>query len=171
MGAQLISLNEGPNIIIDKPILLLGRHRECDIQIESRKVSRRHCCLGKTSNQLFVRDLDSTNGIRINGMRVIEGVLASGDELTIGTHRFRIEFDRPIHPNREDIKKAGFKVGEKLEDSPNNALAVHPELAADPLREKNKIPAHANPGDDKKQADLIIPESIDLLPPDSYHPI
>ncbi len=45
MPAQLMALTEGPSILLDKPILLFGRHPECDIQIDSRKISRRHCCL------------------------------------------------------------------------------------------------------------------------------
>src|SRR5262245_18577526 len=38
MPAQLVALSEGPNILLDKPVLLLGRHPECDIQIDSRKI-------------------------------------------------------------------------------------------------------------------------------------
>src|SRR5947199_1980661 len=93
MPAQLIALNEGPNILLDKPILLLGRHPECDIQIESRKVSRRHCCIAQVHDYLVVRDLGSTNGIRINGVRVLEGRLGPGDELTIGSHRYEVRWD------------------------------------------------------------------------------
>ena len=80
MPAQLIALNEGPNILLDKPILLLGRHPECDIQIESRKISRRHCCIAQVEDYLVVRDLGSTNGIRINGVRVLEGRLRGSDD-------------------------------------------------------------------------------------------
>src|ERR1700754_462289 len=93
MPAQLVALSEGPNILLDKPIMLFGRHPECDIQIESRKVSRRHCCVAQVSDYLVVRDLGSTNGIRINGVRVLEGRLQGGDELTIGSHRYRIRWD------------------------------------------------------------------------------
>src|SRR3954447_8117540 len=93
MPAQLVSLNDGPHILLDKPILLLGRHPECDVQIESRKISRRHCCIAQVSDYLVVRDLGSTNGIRINGARVLEGRLAPGDELTVGNHRYRVNWD------------------------------------------------------------------------------
>src|SRR5689334_23284324 len=93
MPAQLVALNDGPSILLDKPILLLGRHPECDIQIDSRKVSRRHCCIAQVSDALVVRDLGSTNGIRINGVRVLEGRLKAGDELTIGNSRFQVRWD------------------------------------------------------------------------------
>lgn len=93
MPAQLVSLGDGPSILLDKPILLIGRHPECDIQIDSRKVSRRHCCIAQVSDYLVVRDLASTNGIRVNGMRVHEAQLHEGDELTIGNFRYRVTWE------------------------------------------------------------------------------
>lgn len=93
MPAQLVALDNGPSILLDKPILLLGRHPECDIQIDSRKISRRHCCIAQVSDYLVVRDLGSTNGIRINGIRIIEGRLSAGDELTIGNFRYKVSWD------------------------------------------------------------------------------
>jgi len=92
MPPQLMALSEGPNILLDKPIMLVGRHPECDIQIPSRKVSRRHCCIAQVQDHLVVRDLCSTNGIRINGVRVAEGALKSGDELTIGSFRYQLRW-------------------------------------------------------------------------------
>src|SRR5438105_3467315 len=105
MPAQLVALTDGPSILLDKPILLIGRHPECDIQIDSRKISRRHCCIAQVEDYLVVRDLDSTNGIRINGQRVTEGRLAPGDELTIGGHRYQVASEdqpAPTPPRRKE---------------------------------------------------------------------
>src|SRR5207302_6739128 len=66
MPAQLLALTDGPSILLDKPILLLGRHGECDVQLNSRKVSRRHCCIAQVRDFLVVRVLGSTNGVRSN---------------------------------------------------------------------------------------------------------
>src|SRR5881394_783134 len=93
MPAQLMSLDNSASIMLDKPILLLGRHPECDIQIESRKISRRHCCIAQVEDYLVVRDLGSTNGVRINGVRVLEGKLRTSDELTIGNSRYKVRWD------------------------------------------------------------------------------
>jgi pSer/pThr/pTyr-binding forkhead associated (FHA) protein len=98
MPAQLLALTDGPSILLDKPILLLGRHAECDIQLNSRKVSRRHCCIAQVHDYLVVRDLGSTNGVRINGARVVEGKLKAGDELTIGNFKYQICWDAPAAP-------------------------------------------------------------------------
>jgi hypothetical protein len=106
MPAQLLALTDGPSIVLDKPILLLGRHPECDIQIDSRKVSRRHCCIAQVADYLVVRDLDSTNGIRINGARVLEGKLRHGDELTIGNHRYQVSWgDGTPHPQADLMRR------------------------------------------------------------------
>jgi predicted component of type VI protein secretion system len=100
MPARLISLTDEPSILIDKPILLIGRHPECDIQIDSRKISRRHCCIAQVADYLVVRDLASTNGIRINGERVLEGRLKENDELMIGALRYRVCWDISPEPSR-----------------------------------------------------------------------
>jgi pSer/pThr/pTyr-binding forkhead associated (FHA) protein len=116
MAAHLLSLADGPSILIDKPILLFGRHEECDVQLNSKKVSRRHCCLAQVNDYLVIRDLGSTNGVRINGTRVNEGKLVPGDELIIGNFKYQVcgdtlgrgddhmasEAYRPIEPVEND---------------------------------------------------------------------
>lgn len=90
MPVMLLSLADGPSILLDKPILLFGRHGDCDVVLHSKKVSRRHCCLAQVNDYLVVRDLGSTNGVKINGLRVEEGRLRPGDELEIGNFRYRV---------------------------------------------------------------------------------
>jgi pSer/pThr/pTyr-binding forkhead associated (FHA) protein len=90
MPVHLLSLTDGPSILVDKPILLFGRHEECDVQLHSKKVSRRHCCVAQVNNYLVIRDLGSTNGVRVNGVRVAEGRLNPGDELTIGNFKYQV---------------------------------------------------------------------------------
>ncbi len=104
----LHALTEGPNIVLDKPIILIGRHQECDIQIPSRKVSRRHCCLAQVEDHLVVRDLGSTNGVRINGIKVVEGNLLSGDELTIGNIRYQLKWSEPHELANAEMLKQGI---------------------------------------------------------------
>jgi pSer/pThr/pTyr-binding forkhead associated (FHA) protein len=95
MPAQLLSLTDGPSLLLDKPVLLVGRQEECDIQLNSRKVSRKHCVIAQVHDYLVVRDLGSTNGVRINGTRVQEGVLRTGDELAIGNFRYQVHAEQP----------------------------------------------------------------------------
>ncbi len=120
MPAHLLSLTDGPSILIDKPILLFGRHVECDIQLNSKKVSRRHCCLAQVNDYLVVRDLGSTNGIRINGVRVNEGKLHPGDELVIGNFRYQVCGDvlgRPEPQLSQDVKDKKQEYADRMADA------------------------------------------------------
>ncbi len=107
MPPELVALTDGPDIVLDKPIVLLGRHHECDVQLNSRKVSRRHCCIAQVQDFLVVRDLCSTNGIRINGERVAAGQLKPGDELTVGNFAYRIRWLG--HPAQAQADGSGDK--------------------------------------------------------------
>lgn len=117
MPAHLLSLTDGPSILIDKPILLFGRHADCDVQLDSKKVSRRHCVLAQVSDYLVVRDLGSTNGIRVNGKRVTEGRLHPGDELTVGNFRYQVCGDvlgRPEPELSRELKAMKEEAAERM---------------------------------------------------------
>jgi predicted component of type VI protein secretion system len=185
MPAQLLSLNDGPNILLDKPILLLGRHPECDVQIESRKISRRHCCIAQVSDYLVVRDLGSTNGLRINGVKVMEGRLAPGDELTIGTYRYRVVWDS-LHPGAAPlVPKSGPVLNkarplirhdddDRLEECDDPVPLPEPMQAGPELPLSFiKPPSNGSPGPAKgtvQQEEPIIPDDFDLIPPSDSYP-
>lgn len=168
MPAQLVALTEGPNILLDKPILLLGRHPECDIQIESRKISRRHCCIAQVEDYLTVRDLGSTNGIRINGVRVQEGRLKPNDELTIGNSRYRVRWDggegdnEPANlPQRQEPARGGRVdvLDDDVLESCEEPVALDEEDPSPrqgvPVRRHTE--AHANDS-------IVLPDNLKLAP-------
>lgn len=76
----------GKEIRLDKPILFVGRHPDCDIVLnDSRKVSRKHCCISQINTGFVIRDLGSMNGIRVNSTLTRKNqLLQDGDEVTIG---------------------------------------------------------------------------------------
>jgi len=102
MSAQLIPLKEGtaPKIPLQRPVLLIGRHPECDVRIDLPKISRRHCCLALAYDRVMIRDLGSSNGLRVNGRRVDEAQLHPGDEVAIGPLLFRLEAPQGAAPPR-----------------------------------------------------------------------
>jgi hypothetical protein len=69
---------------VEKRRFVLGRSRDCDIQIEDANVSRRHAELRQEGTTYWIVDLDSTNGIEVNGRRVKRAKLDSGDTFTVG---------------------------------------------------------------------------------------
>jgi hypothetical protein len=97
MPARFIPLTEGlaPTIQIQRPVILIGRHPDCDIRIDLPQISRRHCCLAQAYDRLMIRDLGSTNGVRVNGRLIDEVRLHSGDEIAIAQVIYRYEDTTP----------------------------------------------------------------------------
>ena len=92
MSVLLKPTRGGRPIVVDKPIMLIGRHPDCDIIIkESPKISRKHCCLALVDNRFVIRDLDSMNGVWVNGDRVVHSSdVRPGDELSVGDVAFEL---------------------------------------------------------------------------------
>ncbi|WP_165229789.1 FHA domain-containing protein [Aquisphaera insulae] len=92
MSYQLVPVQQGPQPVISlqRPVLLIGRHSECDVRINLPKISRRHCCLVMAYDRILIRDLGSHNGVRVNGRPVEESRLRPGDEVAIGPLIYRL---------------------------------------------------------------------------------
>jgi pSer/pThr/pTyr-binding forkhead associated (FHA) protein len=86
-----LSKGTAPIITLHRPVLLIGRHLECDVWIDHVKISRRHCCLAIAYDRVLVRDLGSRNSVRVNGQVVEEARLKHGDELALGPIIYRLE--------------------------------------------------------------------------------
>ncbi len=100
MSARLVPLTPGaaPVVPIQRPVLLLGRHPECDVRIDSPKISRRHCCLALAYDRVLITDLGSRNGLRVNGVVVEQVQIFPGDEIAIGPLLYRLEDLRATVP-------------------------------------------------------------------------
>ena len=65
--------------------VVLGRSRDCDIQLADANVSRRHAELRQEGASYWIVDLGSTNGMEVNGKRVKRAKLRDGDTITLGS--------------------------------------------------------------------------------------
>ena len=63
---------------------VIGRSRECDVQIADPNVSRQHAELRREGGGYVIVDLGSTNGIEVNGRRVKRATLDAGDRISLG---------------------------------------------------------------------------------------
>ncbi len=70
--------------------LVIGRASECDVVLPDSMVSRRHARIWNDGKSLKIEDLGARNGIVVNGQKVSKLRVDEGDELTVGTHTFRI---------------------------------------------------------------------------------
>lgn len=84
----LLELIQGPGaphrytLSFDK--LVVGRSEEADIQIGSLEISRRHMLLNKAGNEYVCLDLNSRNGLYLNGVKIHSATLKDGDRLQLG---------------------------------------------------------------------------------------
>jgi pSer/pThr/pTyr-binding forkhead associated (FHA) protein len=84
----------GLTLNVDKPDTLVGRHSAADVRLSLPDVSRRHCRFTFVDGCWQVHDLNSLNGVFVNGERLQEAVVRHGDRLRIGSLTFEVALEQ-----------------------------------------------------------------------------
>src|SRR5215470_17432209 len=115
MRAQLVPVEGGSPVELSKDLTLIGRKEGCDLRLDHKSVSKIHCVLVKTDGLLFLRDLGSTNGTKVNGKRVRRAALMPNDVLYVAGFNFRVvvgngapkaaPHDATQHLNADDVQQ------------------------------------------------------------------
>jgi predicted component of type VI protein secretion system len=93
MYGELIPLGGGDPIPLLKKKLLIGRRESCDIVLRFANVSAHHCQLFVNSGYWYIRDMQSRNGVKVNGLRVQqEKRIDAGDTLAVAKHRYEVQY-------------------------------------------------------------------------------
>ena len=74
----------------------MGRRESCDLCLRLPNVSGLHCELVFKDGYWNIRDLNSTNGVKVNGVRVNEAVLYPGDRISMAKRTYTIRYKPPI---------------------------------------------------------------------------
>ncbi len=82
---------DGRRVGVGSQVLTIGRLPECAIVLDDPNGSRRHAQVRREGDAVFVVDLGSTNGTRVNGIVVREHRLVAGDVISVGTTALRFE--------------------------------------------------------------------------------
>jgi hypothetical protein len=93
----LVGLSEntgGQRFALDREEILIGRGTGCHIKLKDPKVSRKHAKIKIKTGQLTIEDLESTQGVLINGERVDECQLQNGDRVQLGDTQLQVEFEQ-----------------------------------------------------------------------------
>jgi len=86
LGREIVSLTvNGTKHELDGGQAVIGRSKECDIQLPDPNVSRKHAEVRQEGAAYWVIDLDSTNGMEVNGRRQKRAKLRQGDRITLGS--------------------------------------------------------------------------------------
>jgi len=139
MLAKLISIDGDHPVVLKKDVTVVGRKRGvCDVYLDRSSVSKLHCVIVKTDGLLFIRDLGSTNGTKVNGQRVTRGALLPGDEIAFANARFRVYLgpdEKPDadegRPDRTEVMDSFPDFSDKLDDSFDGEAAAGLGSASD----------------------------------------
>lgn len=88
---ELRDLVSNERIKLAKPSQTLGRHVDCDIVLDNEEASRQHCRLEIKGGEIYVEDLESTNGTYLNNKEVRKvSHVVGGDIIRIGEQSFLV---------------------------------------------------------------------------------
>lgn len=91
-GGGALILPNGDRVPIGKRVVTIGRKEDCTICLQSANVSRQHCEVRAAGSLFVVVDLGSTNGTKVNGVRVaVERILEDSDIISVGGINIRFE--------------------------------------------------------------------------------
>lgn len=140
---ELIPCGGGDPIPLLKSKLLVGRRSHCDIQLQFPNVSSHHCELEFINSFWRVQDLNSSNGVKVNGARIDSTKwLMPGDIVSVGKNRYEIAYvtngETPPDDNANPfelglLEKAG------LERTGERRRAPPPQPPPKPAPPKKKI--------------------------------
>jgi len=96
--------------------ITMGRALDNMIRLEDGTVSHHHAMLLLEGSEYKLRDLNSTNGTRVNGMRVVEAKVHNGDQVRLGSVEMRFEADikktsQPLPPSSTGVDIAQVGAG------------------------------------------------------------
>jgi adenylate cyclase len=110
---ELVPVGGGDPIPLRRGALTIGRRESCDISLKFPNVSGLHCELSyKDAGYWQVRDLGSTNGIKVNGERVLNRPLRPGDEIAIAKRKYKIQYN--LTPSGEAALEAVLSADEDV---------------------------------------------------------
>ena len=124
MGKLVVSLDGVviKEVQITKDKTTLGRRPYNDIVIDNLAVSGEHAVLQMVGPDVFIEDLNSTNGTYINGKAIKRQQLSNNDTVEIGKYRIRYALDEPAHYEKTAVFNG--------EESSFAALSGHASPAA-----------------------------------------
>jgi len=101
----LLTEAERIHIEVDRPSATVGRHTGVELRFGFPNVSRRHCRFAFESGQWRVYDLNSTNGVYLNGKKITDATLFAGDRLQIGNVLLTVEGATPVRVLKARIEE------------------------------------------------------------------
>jgi pSer/pThr/pTyr-binding forkhead associated (FHA) protein len=109
---RLVLQPSGASVELTQPDMLVGRHSQADIRLPLPDVSRRHCRFIFGQGVWQVLDLNSLNGVFLNGEPIRQATVQQGDLLRIGGFTFAVDLtaaNSPATDASEGLIRSIFK--------------------------------------------------------------
>jgi pSer/pThr/pTyr-binding forkhead associated (FHA) protein len=110
---ELTPLGGGDPIPLLKRKITVGRRNSCEVTLRFPNVSSHHCELELINGYWHVKDLNSSNGIRVNSSRCDQKFLFPGDVLAVGKHKFEVSYEAQGERPQEEENVFGTSLMEK----------------------------------------------------------
>lgn len=152
MYGELIPVGGGDPIPLLKKGLLIGRRESCDIVLRFSNVSAHHCQLTVNVGYWHVRDLQSRNGVKVNGVRITaDKRIDPGDILSIAKHKYEVNYSPidlgAVGPPPPDTVDANFFGKSLLERAGLEQRKIKPEKTpSDPIEQARYDITNDEPG-------------------------
>jgi adenylate cyclase len=146
---ELVPCGGGDPILLQKPLMVIGRHGSCDIPIRHSTVSARHCELEMVDGYWVVRDLGSSNGIKVDGVRCDSKCLLPGNVLWVATYRYQIEYTPKGDGPPPDTQQRSF--ARSLLEKAGLARRKAAPPAVSPPRGNEALPESTKDDDDHRK--------------------
>jgi pSer/pThr/pTyr-binding forkhead associated (FHA) protein len=96
---QILSPLERKRIIeLGDSDIVIGRSPECDIRFIVENVSRKHARVFFHNEEFMMEDLDSTNGLFVNGIKIVRCALRNNDLIALGGVRLLFNEEKSLQP-------------------------------------------------------------------------
>ena len=100
---ELVPVGGGDAIPLGSEVMTIGRRESCDICLKFQNISGTHCELALKDGVWHLRDLNSTNGVKVNGERTLRRPLRPGDEIGIAGRKYVIQYQVAAGARIEEI--------------------------------------------------------------------
>jgi pSer/pThr/pTyr-binding forkhead associated (FHA) protein len=118
------------DIPLDRPEITIGRSPNCQIVIDDTLVSRKHARIIVTSEEAVVEDLNSANGVYVNGERILGSrQLAPGDRILIGREILQLI---EVHEDTAPTGRSEAPTTESAQADPRATIVSVPAVAPPP---------------------------------------
>ncbi len=132
---------------LDRERITIGRKDDNDIVINNLAVSSRHAAIITIMNDSFIEDLDSTNGMLVNGEQAKKRFLQNGDLIEIGKYRLKYINERVSKTTAEDFEKTmvmrgslqGLRKADEADSSEDTQVRLTGAVPEEPVRQPEPV--------------------------------